>query len=117
MSKVVLKKPAQLMGVVRKVSDKTMNLRFNTCEATSEELAIWDEFAGFQGHLLFALDSIQEEDIPVEDTEFQTKTPSQRLRNCIFLLWTQEGEKGEYNDYYKMYMEKIMNVIKNKLDN
>jgi hypothetical protein len=117
MNKVVLKKPAQLMGVVRKVSDKTMNLRFNTDEASSEDLAIWDGFAGMTGYLAFSLDNIQGEDIPVEDTEFQTKTPSQRLRNCIFLLWAQEGEKGEFNDYYKMYMEKIMNVIKNKLDN
>jgi hypothetical protein len=117
MSKVVLKKPAQLMGVVRKVSDKTMNLRFNTDESSSEELAIWDGFAGMTGYLAFSLDNIQEEDIPVEDTEFQAKTPSQRLRGCIFRLFEQEESQGNFNDYYNTYMEKIMNVIKNKLDN
>ena len=116
MSKTILKKPAQLTGVVRKVSDKTMNVRFNTCEATSEELAIWDEFAGFTGQLAFSLDSIQEEDIPIEDTEFQTKTPSQRLRGVLFRVWETEGSKGEFNDYYRTEMERIINHFKNKLD-
>ena len=105
------------MGVVRKVSDKTMNLRFNTDESSSEELAIWDGFAGMTGYLAFSLDNIQEEDIPVEDTEFQTKTPSQRLRGVLFVKWTQEGEKGVFQDYYNTEMEKIINHYKNKLDN
>ena len=116
MEKTILKKPAQLTGVVRKVSDKTMNIRFNTCEATSEELAIWDEFAGFTGHLAFSLDSIQEEDIPIEDTEFQTKTPSQRLRGVFFRVFEQEGSKGNFNDFYNTEMEKLINHYKNKLN-
>ena len=116
MEKTILKKPAQLTGVVRKVSDKTMNIRFNTCEATSEELAIWDEFAGFTGHLAFSLDSIQEEDIPIEDTEFQTKTPSQRFRGVCFRIWEQEGSKGNFNDFYNTEMEKLINHYKNKLN-
>jgi len=105
------------MGVTRKVSDKTMNLRFNTDEATSEELAIWDSFAGFTGYLAFSMDSIQEEDIPVEDTEFQTKTQSQRQRAALFVWWTQLGSKGNFQrDFYEPYMEKEINKIKNNLD-
>lgn len=117
MSKVILKKPAQLTGVVRKVSDKTMNIRFNTCEATSKELSVWDEFAGMTGYLAFSLDSIQEEDIPKEDTEFQTKTHSQRLRSALYVWWSQLGEKGNFQrDFYEPYMEKKINEVKNNLN-
>ena len=104
MEKVILKKPAQLTGVVRKVSDKTMNIRFNTCEATSEELAVWDEFAGFTGHLAFSLDTIQEEDIPIEDTENVNKlTDSQMLRRKIWVLWDKKGRPGEFESYKRDY--------------
>lgn len=116
MDKIILKKPSQLMSVVRKVTDKTMNVRFNTNEATSEELAMWDRFAGMTGHLLFAIDNLQDEDVPIEDTEFSTKTPSQRLRGVMFILWQQEGAIGDFNDYYRTELEKIINHYKLKLD-
>lgn len=114
--KTYLKKSAQMTGVMRKTSDKTMNVRFNTNEATSEELAIWDSFAGMTGWLLFAPDNIQDEDIPQEDTEFQTKTPSQRLRGVLFRYFEQQGSNGEFNDFYKTQMETIINHFKSKLD-
>ena len=92
------------MGVTRKVSDKTMNLRFNTDEATSEELAIWDSFAGFTGYLAFSMDNIQEEDIPVEDTEnFNKLTDSQKLRRKIWVLWDKKGRPGEFESYKRDY--------------
>ncbi len=105
------------MGVVRKVSDKTMNLRFNTDEASSEDLAIWDGFAGMTGHLVFALDQVQEEDIPQEDTDgFKKLTPSQARRRKIWILWDKKGRPGEFEDYKKTWDAKFDNEIQRELD-
>lgn len=45
------------------------------------------------------------------------KTPSQRLRSTLFILYNQDslGYK-EFKDYYIFRMEKIINYYKNKID-
>ena len=45
------------------------------------------------------------------------KTPSQRLRSVLFLRWEQLNRPtGDFDHWYKMAMEKIINEIKEKLD-
>lgn len=56
-----------------------------------------------------AMDSI---DLDLIDDK---KTPSQRLRNVLFVKWKQEGGDGEFKEYYKVYMEKIIDHYKAKL--
>jgi hypothetical protein len=44
------------------------------------------------------------------------KTKSQKLRNVIFIYWTQKGSKGEFNDFYDKQMDRIIDRIKESLD-
>lgn len=44
------------------------------------------------------------------------KTPSQRLRAVIFLLWEQSGKKVDQDEYYEIVMEKIIEQMKSKLN-
>ena len=57
--------------------------------------------------------------------KFEDKTPSQRLRNVLYVLWEQEqpketNSKGvityvDFDLFYKRKMNELINFIKNKL--
>ena len=44
------------------------------------------------------------------------KSAASRLRAVIFLLWEQEGKQGDFEVYYRMKMEKLIDFIKGKLE-
>lgn len=57
------------------------------------------------------------EDIPTDDSpaEPDMKTPSQRLRGVLFVLWEQTGAQGDFDTYYRRIMESLINKYKEKL--
>ena len=106
---------AIITGVRSKV-DGSLGVSFTTPELSPEEKA---EFMRLQGMNLIALFTpLDEPNAPeyIVDKEIETKTPSNRLRNVLFVLWTQEGSKGEFDEFYKKYIEKFINAIKEKLE-
>lgn len=44
------------------------------------------------------------------------KTPSQRLRASIFIWWDQLNRPDDFENFYKMKMEKLIDIIKGKLE-
>ena len=72
-------------------------------------VAIKPEESPFLDSELKDMDSV---DMDLEDT---SKTPSKRLRNVLFRLWEQKPE-GEFKDFYKSRMERLISLIKEKLD-
>lgn len=44
------------------------------------------------------------------------KSPSQRLRAVIFLLWQQGKQDVDQDEYYEIVMERIINQLKEKLE-
>lgn len=61
----------------------------------------------------------QEELEIIDDMDIElgnTKTPSQRLRNTLYVLWQQSPEGfSDFKDFYKFKMEQIITHVKNKL--
>lgn len=55
-------------------------------------------------------------ELPEDNSDI--KSPSTRLRNCMFRLWEKEGkEKYEtFELYYRSKMEQIINMLKDKLN-
>ena len=45
----------------------------------------------------------------------ERKTPSQRLRGCLFRLYEQRGKNGDFEIFYRAQMERIIDAVKNKL--
>lgn len=43
------------------------------------------------------------------------KTPSQRLRAVLFVLYTQEGSPGNFVDFYRTKVEHFIESIKSQL--
>lgn len=103
-----------ITGVRSKV-DGSLGVSLGTPELTPEEKA---EFMRLQGINLIALFTpLDEPEAPkhIVDSEIDHKTPSQRLRNTLFVLWKQGGEKEDFEIFYKNWIEKFIDKIKEKL--
>jgi hypothetical protein len=105
----------------RSLADKSVKLTFTTFEITDAEgLAEIIKNQNKIGHLLFAVRQIEAQDVadlPEPDTSDhpQGKTPSQRLRAVIYILWTQKGKKGNFEDFYMRTMSGVIEQFKDKL--
>lgn len=107
--------PAQIMGV-RALSDKGVALNIHTQEMTDVEKTVLFGFQHKAGWFLFKENEVTPEEIPTEDAEYDQKTPSKRLRSTLYVLWTQLGSQGKFEDYYREKMELFINSVKNKLE-
>lgn len=106
---------AQMMRA-SSTADRGMSVGFHTKELSAEEKAIIMGFHMGQGWLLFQPNEIAETDIPTTSAEKDAKTPSQRLRAVLFILWKQTGDLDDFERFYHLKMEALINSIKMKLD-
>ena len=91
-------------------------------EELSKELK--DQFTDYSGNLgmfVFSETDIKTEDlkdIPELKGEFKSdKSPSQRLRNILFVFFKQTHKDiDNFDAFYKTQMEKFISVVKDKLD-
>lgn len=47
--------------------------------------------------------------------KLETKSPSQRLRDVLFVLWKQSGEQGAFESFYRDGMHNFIESVKSKL--
>lgn len=47
--------------------------------------------------------------------EEDDKSPAQRLRACLYVLWEQKGKDGDYEDFYQKQMARFIDAVKEKL--
>lgn len=96
--------------------DRSWKLVFETRELSGEEVKILaDNFQG-EGWLVFkANGDIAMDEIPEGRADAGVKSSSQRLRDVIFILWKQMGGKGDFESYYRTYLEKLIEFTKSKL--
>jgi hypothetical protein len=106
---------------LKSMSDGGWRVSVDTQELSPEKSAELMQFKGMFGKFVFASKEgeIKAEDIDVPDVtpEFKgEKSPSQRLRAVIYILWQQNGEKGEFETYYRGKMDTLINLLKEKLN-
>lgn len=111
----MIKLPATLMGATRRM-DKSIALRFETQELSTEAFADIDTLHQVYGWLVFKESEIQDEDIPTETPTDETKTPSQRLRAVLFVWWQQSRSELPFDVFYRNKMEVLIETVKKKLD-
>ena len=107
--------PAIITSIRAKV-DRSLSFSATTPELTNEEKVLFMELQGI--NTTMTIEPLDEQNVPEVKIkgDLEQKTPSQRLRAVLFVLWEQEGRKGEFEDMYKNNMEKFINLIKAKLD-
>jgi len=104
------------------MSNRSVRIQVNTQENMTDKdmsrlMALHEKY----GHFLFLADDRQIDtadlidipDLPVREEEQKSK--SQRLRAVLFILWKQNGEKGDFEIYYHQKMEAFIDAVKNKL--
>ena len=116
-----------LVGYNRK-KDRSVSLRFETQEKTSQEIAEIDSLMETYGYLYFRSDGISDEEVEELDaleTDLydNKKSQSQRLRNVLFRLCEQENQdmnkeeiRKYFKEFYRVKTEQIIEHFKSKLE-
>lgn len=93
--------------------DGSLGLRFSTPELKPEEKTVFFELLNINlemtlhpsGQTAAELKEIKSRD---------TKTPSQRLRSVLYVLWKETDGTGDFEDFYRRRMNSIIDRIKEK---
>ena len=110
-----IKTKAIITGI-RSKADRSLGLSVNTPELNPQEKALFFELQKLNIELtILPLDEQKIEDYQI-DTDLNQKSQSQRIRSVLFLLWKQNSEGLEFNEYYKDKTEKYIEHLKSKLD-
>jgi hypothetical protein len=111
-------KLAAVFSGIKSRKDRSFRLEFDTREL-KEDAAELLKIQGTECWLLIAPDdSLDAVDVPKvkPDAGTNQKTPGQRLRAVLFVLWQQIGKPGDFEDYYRQRLERIIDQFKAKLD-
>ena len=110
--------PAYLTGAAFK-ADGGMSLRFSTQELSVEDKVKAGEFVNKCGWILFSANEFNDAEVPTENAPVDGwKSPSERLRNVLYVLFKKENPNAggdEFNAYYQKRLEKIIEQIKEKI--
>lgn len=108
--------PAMLKGVST-LTDGGVSLRFATQEISKEEMAMLMGKSQTFGWLLFSEQAIREDELKLEEIrkDLKGKTPSQRLKAVLFVLYTESKADGSFEQYYERRMNEIIEQIKLRL--
>lgn len=109
--------PAILDGVTP-LKDGGVSLRFHTNEASKSDKVMLMEFYQSFGYLLFSANQIEGANVPKANaSRADGKSPSQRLRSVLYVAWQKNGNKGDFEAWYSMQVEKIIDQVKARIPN
>ena len=114
-----LQQPIRLKAVITSVrsrTDKSLSLTIQTPPLESKEKTPFMELQ--QEPLLIDITPQNNENAPklVIEKDIDTKTPSERLRNTLYVLWKQTEEDSiGFDEFYRSKMEKLIDHFKEKL--
>ena len=107
--------PAQITSISAKV-DGSVRLGINTPELSPEEMVEIMKLQNINIDAYF----IPKDEPSIEKIEVKgdldTKTQSQRIRSVLFILWKQEGEPDTFESYYHKRTEKIIDLLKQQIE-
>jgi len=101
-------------------ADRSWKLELETRELNGQAIKDLADSLGSEGWNLFSTnEEITKSDIPeVEaDSGLDLKSPSQRLRNTMYVRWEQAGKPdGAFDKWYLTQMERHIELEKSKLN-
>jgi len=115
----ILQLPATVEAINSRV-DGSWSLKIGTQELSEEQAAILLKLNRKLGFFLFKASPLEEADvidIPESKPEFKgDKTPSQRLRGVLYVLWEQTKPTKTFDEFYRGKMESVIEWVKEKLN-
>jgi len=118
MAKNAIRLEVQLTGFSSR-ADGSLGFRGVSQELSVEEKITIMELQGLLVEALFIPKEERDSELVEAKGGMELKTPSQRLRGCLFLIFRQEQKKGlkeTFDTFYPRYMEKLIEYCKSKLD-
>jgi len=102
---------------VTTLADGSIRVVADTRELGAEELGQLFAYLKAEGWLLFAPQAFKADELNLPEITADTakKTPSQRLRASLFVLWSQGGKKESFESFYLTAMERFIEAVKEKL--
>jgi hypothetical protein len=101
-------------------SDGSVGFRGVTPELKSEEKVALFDLQNLNLDIMLMPQDDKVSEIVEVKADLGFKTPSQRLRSAIFVLYRQKTERkvfaGEFKDFYERQMDKITEWVKKQLD-
>jgi len=120
-----MKRTVVFEGGVNKVStlsDGSMSINIHTQELNDDTMTRIFALRKTPGMVLISSDDITQTEIDLVSqytTDYEvgkTKTPSQRLRAVLYVLWEQGDQKYDFPIYYESKMGNIIDKIKASLE-
>jgi len=105
-----------ILSSIRTRSDNSVGLSFSTPELASDEVLAFLELRN--RNLKMLLQPMDGEAVELKEvkSELDEKTPAQRARAVLFLLWKQQNEAVEFETFYRQKMNAIIEQLKSKLN-
>jgi hypothetical protein len=96
-------------------ADRSLGFRGVTPELDNEEKVALMNLQNVLLDMIISPKDVPDADILEVKKEMIHKSPAQRMRSVIFLLWKQTDEQEPFDTYYLHMMEKIIDWLKAKL--
>ena len=101
---------------IRARKDRSLGLSITTPELSTQEKALFMELQGINLNILITpTDEPTPEQYKI-DKDLDQKSPSQRMRAVLFILFKQNSEDMDFPTYYQKHMEKLINYLKDKIE-
>lgn len=100
---------------IRSRKDGSLGLSLETPELNPREKVLFMELQNVECETTFTPLEIQDEAPEIIKTSLDNKSPSQRLRDVLFVWYKQEGTNELFDNWYAQKMEKIIDWVKTKL--
>lgn len=97
-------------------ADGSLALRFSTPELKPEEKTVFFELINQNLKVLVEPWEVPPSEMVKIAEKLDGKTPGQRLRGVLFILWQQKNKPGEFEEFYRRNMEKLIEFVKGKLE-
>lgn len=97
--------------------DDSVSFNATTPELTDDELGVFRKISKVLVNAILEPQVGSEQVLEIKEKIDTGKSPSSRLRSVLFVLWEQEGRpQQDFEIYYRMRMEKIIDWVKGKLE-
>jgi len=104
-----------VINSIRSRKDKSVSFSSETPELSNEERNVFFDLQGINCNILIEPQEEKIDELVKVDKLVETKSQSQRIYSIIFLIWKQNGEKGEFKDYYYRQTERLIEKLKTNL--
>lgn len=99
--------------------DGSVRITLDTRELESASMTELFDLRGKEGWAVFKPSKIKEEELNLPDLPSYPKgkkSPSKRLRNVLWVAWNQNGSPGDFEEFYEIWIERLIDSVKEKLN-